>query len=128
MVGKLGSKQQLDRSGHRVAARHGVHGSLSASTIGLVIGRVANSGAFFTSRLVDIFGLELYHPSSNEISFQSIHRDPTVFSEENRKRLTEPAIGPSWADLPFTLKVTPLGALDLTSKLAAHIKKTRSAL
>lgn len=32
--------------------------------------------------------------------------------------LTEPAMGPSWADLPFTLKVTPLGALDLTSRLA----------
>lgn len=27
-------------------------------------------------------------------------------------------MGPSWADLPFTLKVTPLGALDLTSRLA----------
>lgn len=27
-------------------------------------------------------------------------------------------MGPSWADLPFTVKVTPLGALDLTSRLA----------
>lgn len=34
------------------------------------------------------------------------------------ERPTEPPIGPSWADLPFTLKVTPLGALDLTSRLA----------
>ena len=33
--------------------------------------------------------------------------------------LTEAEIGPSWADLPLTLKVTPLGALDLTSRLAA---------
>lgn len=41
-----------------------------------------------------------------------------------RETLTEPAIGPSWADLPFTLKVTPLGALDLTSKLAVSKKKT----
>ena len=27
-------------------------------------------------------------------------------------------MGPSWADLPLTVKVTPLGALDLTSRLA----------
>lgn len=54
--------------------------------------------------------------------------------------LTEPEIGPSWADFPLTLKlrksdqslfhsetpprkayVTPLGALDLTSRLAAVV-------
>lgn len=29
-------------------------------------------------------------------------------------------MGPSWADLPLTLKVTPLGALDLTSRLAEY--------
>jgi hypothetical protein len=34
---------------------------------------------------------------------------------------TEPPIGPSWADFPLTVNVTPLGALDLTSMLA--IKK-----
>ena len=34
--------------------------------------------------------------------------------------LTEPEIGPSCADLPLTLKVTPLGALDLTSRLAGR--------
>lgn len=27
-------------------------------------------------------------------------------------------MGPSWADLPLTVKVTPLGALDLTSRFA----------
>ena len=35
-----------------------------------------------------------------------------------RKKLTWPAMEPSWADLPLTVKVTPLGALDLTSRLA----------
>lgn len=43
----------------------------------------------------------------------SMNSGPPELSE-----LTEPLIGPSWADLPFTLKVTPLGALDLTSRLA----------
>lgn len=32
--------------------------------------------------------------------------------------LTEPEMGPSCADFPLTLKVTPLGAFDLTSRLA----------
>ena len=32
--------------------------------------------------------------------------------------LTEPEIGPSCADLPLTLKVTPFGAFDLTSRFA----------
>lgn len=32
--------------------------------------------------------------------------------------LTEPEMGPSCADLPLTLKVTPLGAFDLTSRVA----------
>ena len=65
----------------------------------------------FTGRLVDVFGLELYHPQIIPISKHPI-------GGAGKQRLTEPAIGPSWADLPFTLKVTPLGALDLTSRLA----------
>lgn len=65
----------------------------------------------FTSRGVDVFGLELnqegtFSDSLNDIYWQHV--------------LTLPAIGPSWADLPFTLKVTPLGALDLTSRLAKN--------
>lgn len=32
--------------------------------------------------------------------------------------LTEPEIGPSCADLPLTLNVTPFGAFDLTSRFA----------
>ena len=40
---------------------------------------------------------------------------------EGRKKLTWPAIEPSWADLPLTVKVTPLGALDLTSRLARSL-------
>jgi hypothetical protein len=35
--------------------------------------------------------------------------------------LTEPEMGPSCADLPLTLKVTPLGAFDLTSRLAVRV-------
>ena len=31
--------------------------------------------------------------------------------------LTDPEVEPSWADLPLTLKDTPLGAVDLTSRL-----------
>ena len=34
-------------------------------------------------------------------------------------RLTEALVGPSWLDVPLTLKFTPLGALDLTSILAS---------
>lgn len=34
---------------------------------------------------------------------------------------------PSWADFPFTLKVTPLGALDLTSRLAVDAIELVSA-
>ena len=33
-------------------------------------------------------------------------------------RLTEALVGPSWVDVPLTLKLTPLGAFDLTSILA----------
>ena len=36
-----------------------------------------------------------------------------------RKSPTEPLLEPSCADFPFVLKVTPLGALDFTSMLAA---------
>ena len=35
--------------------------------------------------------------------------------------LTEPEMGPSCADLPLTLKVTPLGAFDLTSRFAGAL-------
>jgi hypothetical protein len=35
------------------------------------------------------------------------------------RKLTWPAMEPSWEDLPLTVKVTPLGALDLTSRDAA---------
>ena len=34
-------------------------------------------------------------------------------------RLTEALVGPSWVDVPLTLKLTPFGALDLTSILAS---------
>ena len=63
-----------------------------------------------TSRLVDIFGLEL---KTGRISKAGV-RDRLGA----RIQLTLPEMGPSWADLPFTVKVTPLGALDLTSRLA----------
>ena len=36
-----------------------------------------------------------------------------------RRNLTLPLVEPSCADFPLTLKVTPLGALDLISRLAA---------
>jgi hypothetical protein len=36
------------------------------------------------------------------------------------RKLTWPAMEPSWEDLPLTVKVTPLGALDLTSRDAAE--------
>lgn len=35
---------------------------------------------------------------------------------------TEPLVEPSWADFPLTLKLTPLGAFDLTSILAVVIQ------
>jgi hypothetical protein len=35
--------------------------------------------------------------------------------------LTEPEIGPSCADLPLTLNVTPFGAFDLTSRFAGGL-------
>ena len=38
-------------------------------------------------------------------------------------RLTEALVGPSWVDVPLTLKLTPLGALDLTSILASNNHK-----
>ena len=38
-------------------------------------------------------------------------------------RLTEALVGPSWVDVPLTLKLTPLGALDLTSILASKSHK-----
>lgn len=34
-------------------------------------------------------------------------------------KLTEPLVGPSCAEVPLTLKLTPLGAFVLTSSLAA---------
>lgn len=36
-------------------------------------------------------------------------------------------MGPSWVDFPFTVKVTPLGALDLTSMLAKLQQKMVSS-
>jgi hypothetical protein len=39
---------------------------------------------------------------------------------------TEPPIGPSWADFPFTVNVTPLGALDLTSMLAIEREEKKA--
>ena len=38
---------------------------------------------------------------------------------DRRWRLTEALVGPSWVDVPLTLKLTPFGALDLTSILAS---------
>lgn len=34
--------------------------------------------------------------------------------------LTDPVVEPSCEDFPLTLKLTPFGALDLTSRLAVH--------
>ena len=34
--------------------------------------------------------------------------------------LTDPAVEPSWEDFPLTLKLTPFGAFDLTSRLAVR--------
>lgn len=33
---------------------------------------------------------------------------------------TDPVVDPSWEDFPLTLKLTPFGALDLTSRLAVQ--------
>jgi hypothetical protein len=41
--------------------------------------------------------------------------------------LTEPEIGPSCADLPLTLNVTPFGAFDLTSRFAGGILEAEIA-
>ena len=64
-----------------------------------------------TGRLVDILGLEL-------LNLLGLISGPYAAR-------TEPAMGPSWADLPFTLKVTPLGALDLTSRLAGNVRSSQ---
>jgi hypothetical protein len=46
---------------------------------------------------------------------------PSPRIRKGRKKPTWPAMEPSWADLPLTVKVTPLGALDLTSRLARSL-------
>lgn len=62
---------------------------------------------------IDILGLQLYRFVSTRLHDL---RDQTTH--------TEPAVVPSWEDLPFTVKVTLLGATDLTSKLATRRKST----
>lgn len=54
-----------------------------------------------------------------------ISQRPLFFSSASGRDdgRTEPPIGPSWVDFPFTVNVTPLGALDLTSMLAIEKKK-----
>ena len=37
--------------------------------------------------------------------------------------LTDPVVEPSCEDFPFTLKITPFGALDLTSRLAVQCQR-----
>lgn len=75
---------QLDLSGHRMTARNGVHGSRSAPTVDIsVIRRFSNAGALFTSRLVDIFGLELKRHNPVEISHQPRNRTQRFPAEEN---------------------------------------------
>jgi hypothetical protein len=66
----------------------------------------------FTGRRIDIFGFKLQlHPRQRML----------IYNQKTRQDIkhTDPLMGPSWADLPFTLKVTPFGALDLTSRAAA---------
>ena len=41
--------------------------------------------------------------------------------------LTEPEVAPSWLDLPLTLKVTPLGAVDFTSRLPTRSEQVATA-
>lgn len=94
---------------------------------------LGDDGAIITSRLVNIFGLELYIDTIRNktvardnqlfivfhLSFAAYNRHIYIYIAHGRPKLTLPEMGPSWAFFPFTVKVTPLGALDLTSRLAA---------
>lgn len=69
-----------------------------------------------TVRLVRLLSLKLHRMVSGGIGHIS----------EAKEEPTEPVTAPSWADFPLTVKLTPLGALDLTSRLAGVAISLRS--
>ena len=74
-----------------------------------------------TGRRIYVFGFNL---NSQNVSISGALQ--FGFSLNRSWRLTEALVGPSWVDVPLTLKLTPLGALDLTSILASDNRKLYS--
>lgn len=76
-----------------------------------------------TGGRINVLGLELAEEDSKSVQ-KGVCLVPRHGMKERRgekpsRKLTWPAMEPSWEDLPLTVKVTPLGALDLTSRDAA---------